>query len=220
MSWLGRTLSSSIGKKLVMALSGLALIGFLITHLSGNLLIYRGETGEAFDAYEHMLSSNPLLPVAEIALLALFVVHVALAFRLSMQNRESRRDRYAVRASRGAKTLASASMLTTGLVILFFLVIHLWDFRIGKTSAAEGYSMAAMVRARLQTPAGAGIYALSMIALGLHLSHAFRSAVHTLGLKHPRIDPVIGRLSIGIAVLLALGFASFPIFFFLTRGAR
>src|SRR5215211_153177 len=151
MSWLGKTLSSSIGKKLVMALSGLALIGFLITHLSGNLLIYRGESGEAFDAYEHMLSSNPLLPVAEIALLALFVVHVALAFRLSMQNRESRRQRYAVRASRGEKTLASASMLTTGLVVLFFLVIHLWDFRIGKTSAQDGYSMAEMVRARLQT---------------------------------------------------------------------
>jgi succinate dehydrogenase / fumarate reductase, cytochrome b subunit len=220
MSWLGKTLSSSIGKKYVMALTGLALVGFLVAHLSGNLLIYRGEGGEAFDAYESMLSSNPLLPIAEIGLLALFVIHIVLAFRLSMQNRESRRDRYAVRASRGEKTLASASMLATGIVILFFLVIHVWDFRIGKMSANEGYSMAAMVKARLQTPVGAGIYGLSMIALGLHVSHAFGSAFHTLGLKHPRFNPVIGRLSVALAVLLALGFASFPIYFFLTRGAR
>lgn len=220
MSWLGRTLSSSIGKKLVMALTGLALVGFLIAHLAGNLLIYRGERGEGFDAYERMLTSNPLLPLAEIALLALFVVHVVLAFRLSLQNRESRRDRYAVRASRGEKTLASASMLATGVVILFFLVIHIWDFRIGKLAADEGYSMAGMVRARLETPVGAGIYLFSMIALGLHVSHAFGSAFHTLGLKHPRLDPLIGRLSIALAVLLALGFASFPIYFFLTRGAR
>jgi succinate dehydrogenase / fumarate reductase cytochrome b subunit len=219
LSWLGKTLSSSIGKKLVMALTGLGLIGFLIVHLSGNLLIYSAEQGKAFDAYEQTLSANPLLIVAEIGLLALFAVHVYFALRVSLQNREARRERYLVRASLGAKTLGSATTLLTGVVLLVFLVIHLWDFRIAKISEDEGYSMAALVRARLGQPVGAGVYLLSMIALGLHLSHGFQSALHTLGLKHPRINPVIGKVSLGLAVVLALGFASFPIYFFLTRGA-
>jgi succinate dehydrogenase / fumarate reductase, cytochrome b subunit len=219
-TWIGKTLSSSIGKKYVMALSGLALIGFLVVHLAGNLQLYLDPQGLAFDEYERMLSANPLLIVAEIGLFALFAIHVFYALKLSVQNREARRERYAIRATRGERTIASASTLITGVALLVFLVIHVWDFRIAKMSAEEGFSLAGIVRARLERPVGAGIYLLSMIALALHLSHGFQSAFHTLGLKHPRVNPLIQKVSIGLAILLALGFASFPIYFLFTRGAR
>jgi succinate dehydrogenase / fumarate reductase cytochrome b subunit len=216
--WLAQTLSSSIGRKLVMAVTGLGLIGFLATHLAGNLLLYSDAEGLAYDEYERALTRNPaLLFVAELALFALFATHVVCALRLAMANREARSGRYVVRASRGEKTVGSSSMLVTGLVVLVFLVIHLLDFRIAKLSVEGEHSMAAMVRARLSEPLGAGIYLLAMVALGIHLSHAFHSALHTLGVTHPRVKALLVRASWTIAIVLATGFASFPVYFLLAR---
>ena len=215
MNWIRHLLATSLGKKYVMAVSGLLLVGFLVVHLSGNLLIFAGGDGAPFDAYARALESNPLLPVAEIGLLLLFVVHVAAALRVSLENREARSRGYAVRASHGRKTLASASMLVTGLVVLVFLAIHLYDFRIGKELADEPASLAAMVRERLATPLGAGIYLAGVGALAIHLRHAFRSAFQSLGASHPHLDPILERAGIAVAILLGLGFASFPLVFLL-----
>jgi succinate dehydrogenase / fumarate reductase cytochrome b subunit len=216
--WLRRTLSSSIGKKLAMAVSGLLLIGFLIVHLSGNLLIFADDQGRAFDEYARKLDDNPLLPIAEIALLALFVVHIALALRVTTENRDARRIGYGVRNSMGAKTLASSTMIVTGSLVLIFLIVHLADFRIGKLFAeARPFSLAAMVRRRLHEPLGAAIYLAGVLALGVHLRHGFRSAFQTLGVNHPKLNPILVRVGWALAVILAAGFAAFPILL-LARG--
>lgn len=207
-------MSSSVGKKYVMAASGLALVGFLIAHLLGNLLIFSGEEGAAFDSYAHTLESNPLLPLAEIGLGLLFVVHIAMALRVSFQNRDARSQGYAVRASLGRRTIASSSMLVTGLVVLLFLLVHLYDFRIGKLlEDPPPSSLAGLVRKRLATPLGAGIYLVGVAALALHLRHAFRSAFQSLGANHPHLNPTLEKAGIALAIILGLGFASFPIVF-------
>lgn len=218
-AWLQKLLGSSLGKKLVMALTGLLLLGFLLAHLAGNLLLYADQDGKAFDGYEHALSSNALLPLAELGLGALFLVHIVQALRVSAENRGARKSGYALDPGHGGRTLGSSTMLITGGVVLVFLVLHLIDFRVGKLSQEE-YSMAGMVRSKLGTPLGAGVYLLGMVALGIHLSHGFQSALQTLGVSHPRYTPLARRLCVALAILIALGFASFPIFFLAGGGAR
>jgi succinate dehydrogenase cytochrome b subunit len=201
-------LRSSIGEKSLMALTGLALVGFLIVHLAGNLTLFADEEGAAFDRYAKGLEDSPLLLVAELGLALLFLAHIALALRTSFENREARSERYAIRTSLGKRTLASSSMLVTGVVILVFLVIHLLDFRL-RERAPDG--LAAMVVRRLSTPLGAGIYLLGVAAVGLHLSHAVRSALQSLGLNHSRYNLLMTRGGLALALILFAGFASFPI---------
>jgi succinate dehydrogenase / fumarate reductase cytochrome b subunit len=201
-------LRASIGRKLLMSLTGLALIGYLVVHLAGNLQIFAGEGGEAFDAYAKALEENPLLPLAEVALAALFVAHIALGLRTALANREARPRRYKELASHGRRNPASMSMLVTGVIVLVFLVIHVIDFRI-LPRHPEG--LAATVVRRLATPVGAAIYLVGVAALGLHLWHAFQSSLQTLGVNHPRYTPAIKKLGFALALLLAVGFASFPV---------
>ena len=211
-----KVLSSSLGKKLLMALSGLALLGYLVIHLAGNLLLFKSD--QEFNEYAHALESNPLLPLAEIALLAIFVTHIAFAFRVSAENRDARKIGYRIRASKGAKSVASTSMLITGVVILLFVVVHVYDFRIAKLFQ-EDYSLAAMVAERLSTPLGAAVYLFGVAALAIHLRHAFRSACQTLGVDHPALSPWLVKIGWALAIVLGLGFASFPLFFLFKGGA-
>jgi succinate dehydrogenase / fumarate reductase cytochrome b subunit len=218
LSWLGRFLSSSIGKKTLMALTGLMLVGFLLAHLAGNLTLYAGD--EAFNGYAHKLESyGLLLNVAEVGLLALFVVHVVLALRVSRENAGARPNGYRSRATFGKSTVASRSMLVTGLVVGLFVVIHVIDFRVPKLlGKPELDDLAVAVRRRLASPLGAGIYLVGVVALGMHLSHGFRSALQTLGANHPRYDGLIRGVGLALATLILLGFASFPVILFVTGG--
>ena len=201
-------LSSSIGQKSLMALTGLALVGFLVAHLAGNLLIFAGD--DKFNAYAAALESQgALLYVAEAGLTVLFVVHLALALKTSAQNREARKSRYAIRQTMGRATAGSRSMLVTGSIIGVFLVIHLIDFRLSPEKNAE--HLAEMVRARLTEPAGVAIYLVGVAAVGLHLSHAIQSSLQTLGLHHPRYVSLVRNTSIGLGLLFFAGFASFPV---------
>jgi succinate dehydrogenase cytochrome b subunit len=218
MSWLRRTFESSLGKKYLVAATGIALVGFLVVHLSGNLTLFADRSGESFDKYAHTLDSNPLLPIAELFLGILFVGHVVFALRSNVRNREARSQGYAVRASLGRKNLSSVSMVVTGLVVLVFLVIHLYDFRVGRLLEPKETSLASLVRDRLSRPLGAGVYLIGVGALAIHLRHAFRSAFQSLGVNHPRLNPLLERLTWAVAILFGLGFASFPIYFMATRG--
>ena len=219
-SWLARFLSSSIGKKTLMALSGLALIGFLFVHLAGNLSLYADADGTAFNAYADKLESfGPLLNFTELVLLAVFVVHIGLALRVSRENREARRLPYRMRASMGAKTLPSSSMLITGLIVGVFLVVHVTDFRIPRLLGAERLDdLSAAVKRRLSSPLGASIYVVGVAALGIHLAHAFQSAFQTLGIDHPRYQTLIRGAGLLIAIVLFAGFVSFPVLLLARRG--
>jgi succinate dehydrogenase / fumarate reductase, cytochrome b subunit len=218
-AWLQKLFGSSIGKKLVMALTGLVLFGFLIVHLAENLLIYADRDGATFDGYVRGLTSMAWLPLAELALAALFLVHIVQAVRVHLSNRAARRTPYAQNPGHGGRTLASTSMIVTGSVVLLFLVLHLVDFRFA-AEADKHAGMAGLVRRTFHDPLALGIYLLGLIALAIHLSHGLQSALQSLGLAHPRYTPLVHKLSVILAVLLALGFATFPVYFFASGGSR
>lgn len=193
-----------------MALTGAGLIGFVLVHLAGNLTLFADETGATFDAYAGAIAHNPLLPLAEIGLVVLFGVHLGLGIRVALDNREARKHRYKQLAAHGDRSAASMTMILTGLVIGAFLVVHLLDFRLGNN---EPEGLGGRVVERLAGPLGAGIYLVGVVALGIHVWHAFQSVFQTLGFSHPQYRPLLRKAGWGVAVVLALGFGSFPLVF-------
>jgi succinate dehydrogenase / fumarate reductase cytochrome b subunit len=214
-------LRSSIGKKLLMDLTGLSLIGFLVVHLAGNLTLFVDSDGSAMAAYAQKLADlGPLLWIAEAGLLLLFVVHIGLGMRAAMENREARPSRYKDAAPKGGRSAASVTMIATGVVIGIFVVIHVIDFRLMKGLLAhpDPATLAKDVVARLSTPLGASIYFIAMVALGVHLWHACQSALQTLGLRHPAYDACIRKTGAGLAVVVAGLFAAFPVLCLIYKG--
>ena len=217
-SWIGRFLSSSVGKKTVLAVTGLSLVGFLVVHLLGNFSLYTGGI-EGFNEYAAALEDlGGLLMAAEVGLFALFVIHMGLALRIVRENRLARQEAYRVNATMGSSTAASRSMAITGLIVLLFLIVHIIDFRV-PTLLGDMDNLGEAVVQRLASPVGATIYLIGILALGLHLRHAIQSALQTLGIQHPNWSPFLRAGAIALAAALALGFASFPIYCLLSEGA-
>jgi succinate dehydrogenase / fumarate reductase cytochrome b subunit len=208
---LGNALASSIGRKIVMGLTGLLLVGFLVEHLHGNLKLLEDADGRAFDEYVAFLGGfGPLLVLAELGLAALFLVHIYLAFRLTLENLQARKQKYAIRNDRGAVTLGSVTMFYSGALILGYLIKHLLDFRF---HARFFEAPAALVKETLSQPWHGVVYIAVALVVGVHLSHGFKSAFQSIGVAHPRLYPVLERLGILVAVLFAVGFASIPVYF-------
>ena len=217
-SWIGRFLSSSVGKKTVLAVTGLSLVGFLVAHLLGNFSLYTGGI-EGFNEYAAALEDlGGLLMAAEVGLFALFVIHMGLALRIVRENRLARQEAYRVNATMGSSTAASRSMAITGLIVLLFLIVHIIDFRV-PTLLGDMDNLGEAVVQRLASPVGATIYLLGILALGLHLRHAIQSALQTLGIQHPNWSPFLRAGAMALAAALAIGFASFPIYCLLSEGA-
>lgn len=211
---IGKFLLSSLGKKLVMGVTGLLLVGFLIAHLLGNLSIYADvENGSNFIAYANKLHDlGPLLWVMEIGLVALFGVHVWMALRITRENRAARPQQYVVKNNFGKSTAASRTMPFTGVAILGLLVMHLLHFRFSKGLSAPGaVELHRGVIDVMKQPVWAGLYLLMAVLIGVHLVHGFKSAFQSLGVNHPRLNTCLRRLGIALAIILAVGFASFPI---------
>ncbi len=213
---LGNALASSVGKKIVMGATGLLLVAFLIEHLIGNLKLtpaplVGGTDGSEFDAYVDFMNGLGVFKVlGELGIAALFVIHVFLAVRITMENREARKQRYVARADKGAKTPASASMFITGAIILAYLIKHLLDFRF---NAAFHEAPAETVGELLSQPFHAYIYIAISIVVGVHVSHGFRSAFQSLGASHPQWNPVLEITGKALAALFAIAFAWIPIYF-------
>lgn len=209
-------LESSIGKKIMVAAAGILLCGFLVTHLAGNVLLYVGDG--AFNHYAEALEHNPLLPVAEGGLVFLFLVHILLSARATLANRAARPVGYESYKGKGARTPGSRSMAITGTLLLVFILVHVGTFKFdlgglkGQTAGMEE-SLYAHVVTWFSNPLYSAFYLLALAGLGLHLSHGVQSAFQTFGLNHPRYTPLIRKAGIAFAVLIALGFASFPIYF-------
>lgn len=203
---------SSILTKVLMALTGLAWFGFLVGHLTGNLLMYKGP--EAFDAYGrglHALGGGALIYVAEIGLATLLLTHIVSGIKASMKNREARKNGYQVKATAGKATLASRTMLVGGVIMAVFVVLHLWQFRMQWDPASDASLWALTVTTFKSSPPTTVFYVVAMIFLGMHLSHGFGSAFQTLGAFKPDWRDKLrngGRL-LGWAI--ALGFISFPV---------
>jgi succinate dehydrogenase / fumarate reductase, cytochrome b subunit len=210
MNWLFRTLSTSVGKKQLMALTGLLFLLFLSTHLLGNLSIYAG--GAAFVAYaEHLHALGKLLVAAEVMMALALIVHVVTAVVLFFQNRAARPEKYAVDKSGGnGRTFSSRTMPYTGLLILGFLGVHLATFshHIVDQTSRNIWQIAADV---LSQPVFLGIYLLGVLVVAFHVRHGLWSAFQTVGANHPKYMPCIQKFSIVFAVIVALGFGSLPL---------
>lgn len=214
MCHLCRIFNASIGRKVLVAVAGLLLCGFLVTHLAGNLFLFAGEG--AFNNYAHMLESNPLLPLAEIVLLAIFLVHIVWSLKLRWENKQARPVAYEVQQAKGGRTPGSRTMTWTALLVLAFLIIHVRMFKYGDASGGLYH----LVMTSFTDPITVGFYVLAMLGLMLHLSHGVQSAFQTLGLNHPRYMPVVKGLGILFAVVIAGGFLAIPIWAFLQGGPR
>ena len=210
-------LESSIGKKIMVALAGLLLCGFLITHLLGNLFLFVG--GPAFDRYAELLESNPLLPLAEGGLVVLFLIHILLSIRARMANAAARPIGYQAAADKGARTPGSRTMMATGSLLLLFIIVHVATIKY-QVGGAKGSDLFGHVTGWFANPLYAGFYVLALVGLGLHLSHGVQSAFLTLGVNHPRYTPLIKKAGLAFAAVMALAFASMPLYFCFVGGCK
>lgn len=216
MNTLKITLNSSIGKKLVMAATGLFLIVFLLEHLYGNLLLYFNDHGAAFNEYSHSAVHNIIIRTVEVFLFAAIIMHVAMALRITMHNNRARSVKYDAPSTSGGASWFSKNMGITGSIVLFFIIGHLYQFFLPYriTSLPEGVTLADSVRDAFQSPVYSGLYVLGVTFLAFHLTHALRSAFHTLGMNNKTYAPIWEMVSRGFAIFIWLGFASFPILFY------
>lgn len=214
-------LSSSIGTKLLIAFSGLCLFVFLIAHLSGNLLFIVGP--DAFNQYAHRLTSNPLVYLAEAGLLAVFLLHVFKAVWMFIANQAARPSRYQKRtwaktkSAASRKSVASATMIVTGTLILLFVVTHLATFKFGHYYETPD-GIRDLYRLQIEIFSNPGYVAFYLLCMGLvflHLWHGLSSAAQSFGIDHPTWTPrilVVGRV---LALVIAGGFLVLPIYTFL-----
>lgn len=222
MSTFRRVFSSSVGTKLLIGLTGLALFAYMLLHLAGNALIFAGP--DIFNEYSHALISNPLLLPVEAGLLAIFLVHVYKAIRNYLANSAARPTRYAKKALAGhtsRKSVASSTMIWSGLVIFVFLAIHIWQFRFG-TYYETGDEIAIRDLARTEFevfghPGWVGLYVVATLLVGLHLRHGIASSFQSVGLDHPVYTRRLTIWGIVFAVLIGVGLAIIPIFVYLNQ---
>ena len=219
MRWLFDFLNSSIGKKVTVGLAGLFLCGFLVPHLCGNLILFMGMA--PFNAYAHFLQKNPLTPLAELGLLALFLLHAIVTLYARWQNWQARPVAYEMVVSKGGRTIGSRTMIYTAFIVLGFLVVHVAMFKYGVGSAIKDDAMLfERVMGFFQNPWIASCYVLALAGLGLHLSHGFESAFQTLGVNHPKYTPLIKAVGLLFAIAVAGAFAAIPIWACFLGGAR
>lgn len=228
MNRLVRTMSSSIGAKWVMALTGLGLLGFVIAHMLGNLQLFLGQ--DAYNGYAHKLQSmGGLLWVARLGLLALLLAHVAAAVKVTRSNRAARPAPYATPQRSAVTSYAARTMFLTGLAVLAFVIFHLAHYTFGIVQPdsfsrdnldllgrPDAYGM---MIAGFSNPLVAALYVVAHVPLCLHIGHGASSLFHTLGCTHPRFaclrDGCFGRAvgwgifvlnsSMPLAVLLGYG---------------
>lgn len=204
-----RVFATSVGSKLLIGVTGLALFLYLITHIAGNALIFLGPT--TFNQYAHTLTSNPLIPVIEIGLVLIFLMHVYKTVTMYLRNREARPVAYAQKKSQGApsrKTFASTTMIVSGLWLLLFAVIHVKGFKYGSEyETADGIrDLYRTEMENFRSPLSVGFYLLSMLVVGSHLWHGSSSTFQSLGLDHPRWTPRILMATKVLAAVIAGGF--------------
>lgn len=227
MNWFTKFLTSSIGQKLVMSLTGLFLISFLVVHLAGNLQLLSSEGGEAFNTYAKFMTGNPIIKTISYGLYAMILLHAFQGLALWWKNRQARGSvKYAVKVTRAAEGVsgsAAKQMAILGTLILAFLFIHMGDFWWAMKREAVPMTVCGgepcqdlyiKVYSSFKQWWVVAAYMVGMIALAFHLRHGFWSAFQTLGLNHPRWTPLIKATAWVIAIALPLAYAIIPLYMF------
>ncbi len=228
MSWFLKFLTSSIGQKLIMSLTGLFLITFLVVHLAGNLQLLANDQGESFNTYAYFMTNNPFIKTTSYGLYFFILLHTIQGIALAIKNRGAKGSKYAV--SSNAKTSSSGTkMALLGTLILAFLCIHMGDFwfkmKFTDTLAMVSYDGVDMqvkdlysrVSLAFSNPILVVVYVIGQIVLAMHLWHGFQSAFQTLGLNHRKYTPAIHFLGKAYAILIPLGFVIIPLAHFFSK---
>jgi len=203
---------SAIGKKVVMAVTGMIGIAFLIAHVAGNLLAFRGS--EALNAYSAFLkSTGELLWVVRVVLIVSVILHVIAAYQLTMQNRAARPIAYTRREPQ-VSTLASRTMRWSGVLLLVFIIVHILHFTTGNINPTGLFSPTDVygnVVGSFRIWWVSLFYIVAMIALGAHIYHGAWSSVRTIGFAQASPNPLHRRVALVLALFLWLGFTAIPV---------
>jgi succinate dehydrogenase / fumarate reductase, cytochrome b subunit len=223
MSWVSKTLSSTLGKKLIMALTGLFLILFLIGHVSGNTLLFKNDGGEAFNIYAKFMTTNPAVKFLSYITYISVLAHVVYSIILTRSNKTARPIGYAISKSETNSVWSSRNMGVLGTIVLIFIVIHLQGFwykmhwgnlPLVEYNGEQYKDLFAIVQFAFQQEWLVALYVLSMVFLGFHLSHGFSSAFQTLGLNHVKYSPAIKKIGLAFSIIVPALFASMPLYIY------
>lgn len=225
MASLGSVAWSSVGKKVITGITGLALIGFVTVHLIGNLTLFIGP--DAFNDYAHFLESmlhGWFIYAFEAVMLAIFLFHMIAAITVAWTDkRKARSEGYKYARDAGGKsrkTFASKTMIYTGILLIFFVIAHIWLFKFGDHEVYTRHDTVVknLYKTVVTTFKGVGFTAftvLVMVLLGLHLRHGAWSAFQSLGWANDRYLPILTRVAWFYGVLLAIGFIAIPVYMYL-----
>jgi succinate dehydrogenase cytochrome b subunit len=215
------SLGSLITTKLIIGVTGILLFAYLILHIIGNLIVFLGP--ETFNHYAHVLITNPLVVPVEVGLLVVFLIHLFKATGMTFKNQSARPAKYAKKEWAGGasqKSVASSSMILTGLAILIFVPIHVWTFKYG-THYELGEGMRDLFRTEVEnfsSPVIVGLYVIMMVLVGLHLWHGVPSSFQSLGVSGPRFTPMIRKVGKVSAIVIAGGFIVIAVWVYLVGG--
>jgi succinate dehydrogenase cytochrome b subunit len=219
---LSRIFSSSVGTKLLIGLTGLALFAYMVLHLAGNAIVLLGP--ETFNEYSHRLIANPLIVPIEIGLLLVFLLHVYNTVTMWMRNKAARPIGYQKKEMAGhtsRKSLASSTMIASGIILLLFVIVHVKQFKFGSFYLVQGSdSVRDLYRTEIEVfrqPLWVLFYVIGTLVVGLHLRHGVASAFQSLGLDHPRYTRRITAVGIAFALLIGLGLAAIPVWVYFTH---
>jgi succinate dehydrogenase / fumarate reductase cytochrome b subunit len=224
MAWFGTFLTSSIGRKFVMALTGLFLISFLVVHCGINATIFVNDGGETFNKAAHFMGTNLLIRTMEIGLFVGLLLHIVQGLLIWQANRSKRPVRYAASAGNSNSRWYSRSMGLLGTLILLFLIIHLVHFWIPSRftgvepiiiAGVEHHNLYALMQHEFSEWWVVVIYTVGVVSLCWHLLHGFASAFQTFGWVHHKYNSLIKGTGVVFSIVVSLLFASMPIAMFL-----
>lgn len=212
--------TSSVGKKWVMALTGLFLILFLVVHVSLNACIWANDGGKMFNAGAHFMGSTIVPRILEIGLIAGFLIHIIQGLVLEFQNRSKRKKGYAISMGNKGSKWYSRSMGLLGTFILIFLIIHLSHFWIPNRTnqgwlLGEELNLYERMKVVFQNEVTVIVYLLGCFSLAWHLLHGFQSAFRTIGISNKRYLALLNGIGIGFSIIVPLAFAMMPVSFYL-----
>src|SRR5262245_59325668 len=216
--------SSSVGTKVLIGITGFALFLYLVIHIAGNFLVFFGPA--VFNQYAYVMEErNPVLPIIEVLLLLVFLVHIYKTVKMFLGNQAARPVRYAQKKPAGRtsrKSLASSTMIVSGLSLLAFLIVHVKAFRFSPPYAAGdgGRDLFRQEMENRSNPFVVGFYVLSMVVVGSHLWHGISSSLQSLGFDHPRWTPRVLMAGKLFAVAIAAGFIIIAVWVYLNQSVR
>jgi succinate dehydrogenase / fumarate reductase cytochrome b subunit len=203
-----------------MALSGLFLIIFLITHLVINSLTL-ASSKDLFNEAAHFMATNPIIYAMQYVLALGFIIHIGMGIKLTIQNKRARSQKYIYNKMSKNTDLSSRSMIVSGGLVIVFLALHLRDYfyQMKFVGLPEGTTDYDLVVNLFTNPYYTAVYVIAFIVLGIHLNHGFKSAFQSMGANHKKYNPLIKIVSTAYSIVIALGFSTIAIFHFINQSS-